>query len=70
MKSVASAVELEENTAAMEAHSAPQDHGPTSDRREQAMGRDVQELPAGYFRSVRFIGSYCVSADTHQASMS
>jgi hypothetical protein len=70
MKSVASTVEMEENTAAMEAHSAPQDHGPTSDRREQAMGRDVQELPAGYFTSVRFIGSYCVSVDASQVSVS
>lgn len=60
MKSLASTAEQEENIATMEA-SAPQDHGPTSDRREQAMGKDVEQLPPGYFRSVRFIGSYCVS---------
>lgn len=32
----------------------------TADRREEAMGRDVEALPSGYFRSARFIGSYCV----------
>ncbi len=32
----------------------------TSDRREEAMGRNLEALPKGYFHSVRFIGSYCV----------
>lgn len=40
---------------------ASQQNGVVSDRRPEAMGRDVQELPSGYFYSAHFIGSYCVS---------
>ena len=34
--------------------------GVMTDRRPEAMGKDVEELPPGYFYSARFIGSYCV----------
>lgn len=39
--------------------------GVTTDRRAEAMGRDVEQLPPGYFYSSRFIGSYCVGAIRH-----
>jgi hypothetical protein len=32
----------------------------TSDRRPEAQGKDQTQLPAGYFYSPYFIGSYCV----------
>lgn len=31
-----------------------------SDRRPEAQGKDQNQLPAGYFYSPYFIGSYCV----------
>ena len=36
---------------------------PDSDRRDDALGKDSSELPPKYFRSAKFIGSYCVSSD-------
>lgn len=32
----------------------------TWERRKEARGRDVAEVPAGYWYSPEFIGSYCV----------
>lgn len=59
MKSAQVITEHHESMAAMEAPARPD--GVTTDRRAEAMGRDVEELPSGYFYSARFIGSYCVS---------
>jgi hypothetical protein len=63
MKSARTVTEHKESIAAMETpgHS----DGVATDRRAEAMGRDLEQLPSGYFYSARFIGSYCVGGIPH-----
>lgn len=58
MKAARAVTEHEESIVAMETLDHP--GGVTTDRRAEAMGRDLEQLPPGYFYSARFIGSYCV----------
>lgn len=63
MKSARAVAEHEESIAAMETLDHPDEV--TTDRRAEAMGRDLEQLPPGYFYSARFIGSYCVGDIPH-----
>ena len=65
MMKPATTMQIEIKEAEHTGISAPTDmpsHGitATSDRREEAMGKDLEGLPKGYFCSIRFVGSYCV----------